>query len=107
MDTSDFKLNSLVFFLIFVVFMSDFNTCFVRTSTVIAECGILVFTYSIYNNFLYKKIDMFIVEYLTQRKDFKLDITENTDHINTFKSITAKIVAIIINITRKKLKNAK
>ena len=61
-DTSDFKLNSLVFFLIFVVFMSDFNTCFVRTSTVIAECGILVFTYSIYNNFLYKKIDMFIVE---------------------------------------------
>ena len=49
---------------------------------------------------------MFIVEQLTQRKDFKLDITENTDHRNTFKSITAKIVAIIINIARKKLKNA-
>ena len=44
---------------------------------------------------------------LTQRKDFKLGITENTDHRNTFKSITAKIVAIIINIARKKLKNAK
>ena len=51
---------------------------------------------------------MFIVEYLTQRKDFKLDITENTDHRNTFKSIyTVKIVAIIINIARQKLKNAK
>ena len=49
---------------------------------------------------------MFIVEQLTQRKDFKLDITENTDHRNTFKSITVKIVAII-NIARKKLKNAK
>ena len=87
--------------------MSDFNTCFVRTSTVIAECGILVFIYSIYNNFLYKKIDMFIVE--TQRKDFKLDITENTDHRNTFKSITVKIVAIIINIARQnsKMQNKK
>ena len=39
--------------------MSDFNACFVRTSTVIAECVILVFIYSIYNNFLYKEIDMF------------------------------------------------
>ena len=86
--------------------MSDFRTCFVRTSTVIAECGILVFIYSIYN-FLYKKIDIFIVEQLTQRKDLKLDITENTDHRNTFKSITVKIVAIIIKIARKKLKNAK
>ena len=50
---------------------------------------------------------MFIVEYLTQRKDFKLDMAENTDHRNTFKSITVKIVAIIINIARQKLKNAK
>ena len=50
---------------------------------------------------------MFIVEYLTQRKDFKLDITENIDHRNTFKSITVKIVSIIIKIARKKLKNAK
>ena len=50
---------------------------------------------------------MFIVEQLTQRKDFKLDITENTDHKNTFKSITVKNVAIIITIARQKLKNAK
>ena len=48
-----------------------------------------------------------IVNHKSQRKDFKLDITENTDHRNTFKSITVKIVAIIIKIARKKLKNAK
>ena len=36
-----------------------------------------------------------------------MDITENTDHRNTFKSITVKIVAIIINIGRQKLKNKK
>ena len=88
--------------------MSDLLV-FVRTLTVIAECGILVFIYNIYNNFLYKKIDMFIVEYLTQRKDFKLDMTENTDHRNTFKSITVTTVAIIINIARKnsKMQNKK
>ena len=52
---------------------------------------------------------MFIVEYLTQRKDFKLDMTENTDHRNTFKSITVTTVAIIINIARKnsKMQNKK
>ena len=52
---------------------------------------------------------MFIAEYLTQRKDFKSDITENTDHRNTSKSIAVKIVAIIINIARKnsKMQNKK
>ena len=46
---------------------------------------------------------------LTQRKDFKLDITENTDHRYTFKSITVKIVAITINIARQnsKMQNKK
>ena len=52
---------------------------------------------------------MFIVELLTQRKDFKLDITENTNHRDTFRSITVKIVAIIINIARQnsKMQNEK
>ena len=36
-----------------------------------------------------------------------MDITENTDHRNTFKSITVKIVAIIIKIARKKTQKCK